>query len=236
MDLIEKYSLHRSYATPYCSGIDEFFVLLPEIMMKLLHVDSSILDSDSVSRTLSAKIVSAFAAQDPALSVSHLDVASTPLDHLTAMHLAAAQVKLPASDITEDMAAGLRALDDFIAADIVVIGAPMYNFGVPSQLKAWLDRLAIAGKTFRYGEQGPVGLCAGKKVIIASSRGGVFSEGSPYASMDHQEGHLRAFFSFLGIKDIEIVRAEGLALGPEARQNALLTADQSISALTTSAT
>lgn len=204
-------------------------------MTKLLHVDSSILNTESISRELSAKIVATLVDQTPALSVAYLDLASTPLGHLTALHLAVAQGKLPTSHIDEDMAAGLRALDDFMAADVVVIGAPMYNFGVPTQLKAWLDRLAVAGKTFRYGEHGPMGLCEGKKVIIASSRGGVFSEGTPYASMDHQESHLRAFFSFLGVKDIQIVRAEGLALGPEVRQQALVTAHQNIAALTASA-
>jgi FMN-dependent NADH-azoreductase len=200
--------------------------------MKLLHIDSSILNTDSVSRELSAKIVATLVDQTPALALTYLDLAHTPLGHLTALHLAVAQDKLPTSNIDEDMAAGLRALDNFMAADVVVIGAPMYNFGVPTQLKAWLDRLAVADKTFRYGERGPIGLCEGKKVIIASSRGGVFSEGSPFASMDHQEGHLRAFFSFLGVQDIQIVRAEGLALGPEVRQQALGTAHQNIAALT----
>lgn len=199
--------------------------------MKLLHVDSSILNADSVSRTLTARIVKTLAGDEPRLEVTHLDLASTPLAHLTPAHLAAAQGAVPAGEMSTDMLAGLRALDDFLAADIVVIGAPMYNFGLPSQLKAWLDRLAVPGKTFRYGEQGPQGLCAGKKVIVASSRGGVFSEGSPYASMDHQETHLRSFFSFLAVTDLTVIRAEGLALGPEARERALAAAQQGIESL-----
>lgn len=199
--------------------------------MKLLQVDSSILNSDSVSRDLSAKIVRALVARNANLSVSHLDLALTPLGHLTQEHLAAAQGTPVPTHLAADVAAGQRALDKFLAADIVVVGAPMYNFGVPSQLKAWFDRLAAPGKTFRYSEQGPQGLCGGKKLIIASSRGGVFSEGSPLASMEHQEGHVTSFFGFLGVTDISIVRAEGLAMGPEDRAKAINSAEQSIQAL-----
>jgi FMN-dependent NADH-azoreductase len=199
--------------------------------MKLLHVDSSILNADSVSRTLTTQIVATLQDRQPGLSVTSLDLASAPLGHLTHQHLAAAQGAPAPAGAEADIAASQRALEDFLAADTVVVGAPMYNFGVPSQLKAWLDRLAVAGKTFRYGEQGPVGLCGGKKIIIVSSRGGVFSEGSPLASMDHQETHLRAFFGFLGIQDITVVRAEGLAMGPQARARALEVAHQHIAAL-----
>ena len=109
----------------------------------------------------------------------------------------------------------------FLAADIVVVGAPMYNFTLPSQLKAWLDRLAVAGKTFRYTENGPEGLAGGKRVIIASSRGGFYGDDTPGAMLDHQEKYLRTFFGLLGITDIDYVRAEGLALSPESRASAV---------------
>ena len=116
---------------------------------------------------------------------------------------------------------GARALDEFLAADIVVIGAPMYNFTIPSQLKAWIDRILIAGKTFRYSEAGPVGLAGGKRVIIASSRGRLYAPGMPFEANDFQEPYLRAVCAFIGIEDIEIVRVEGLALGPEQRDAAV---------------
>ena len=123
---------------------------------------------------------------------------------------------------------GAGALDEFLAADIVVIGAPMYNFTIPSQLKAWIDRILIAGKTFRYSEAGPVGLAGGKRVIIASSRGGLYAPGVPLEANDFQEPYLRAVFAFIGIEDVEIVRAEGLALGPEQRDAAVQAALASV--------
>jgi len=113
-------------------------------------------------------------------------------------------------------------------ADIVVIGTPMYNFTIPTQLKAWLDRIIIAGKTFRYTETGPIGLAAGKKVIIASSRGGLYAPGMPFAANDFQEPYLRAILGFIGITDIEVVRAEGIAYGPEHREAAMRAALASV--------
>jgi len=199
--------------------------------MKLLHVDSSILGQGSVSRDLSAEIVAGFRARHPELAVTYLDLAAAPIAHLTAAHLAATQGAPIDEALKSDFNAGVVALDDFLAADIVVVGAPMYNFGVPSQLKAWIDRLAVAGKTFRYGERGPEGLCSGKKLIIASSRGGVFSEGNPAAFLDHQETYLKALFGFLGISDITFIRAEGVAMGPQARSEAIAAAKKETSAL-----
>jgi FMN-dependent NADH-azoreductase len=126
---------------------------------------------------------------------------------------------------------GQVALEEFLAANIVVVGAPMYNLGVPSQLKAWIDRISVAGKTFRYGEHGPVGLCSDKKLVIASSRGGVYREGSPAGFFDHQETYLKAAFGFLGITDITFIRAEGVAIGPEARSVAVASAKKETAAL-----
>jgi FMN-dependent NADH-azoreductase len=117
--------------------------------------------------------------------------------------------------------AGQAALQEFLDADIVVVGAPMYNFSIPSQLKAWIDRLAVAGKTFRYTEKGPEGLAGGKKVIVASSRGGFYGPDSQAAFLDHQESYLRGVFGFFGITDVTFIRAEGVALGAEQREKAL---------------
>jgi FMN-dependent NADH-azoreductase len=199
--------------------------------MKLLHVDSSILGQGSVSRDLSADVVKTFRTRHAGLAVDRLDLAATPIGHLTAGHLAAAQGAAVDPALQDDVVLGQVALEQFLAADIVVVGAPMYNLGVSSQLKAWIDRISVAGKTFRYGEHGPVGLCGGKKLVIASSRGGVYSAGSPAAGYDHQETYLKAAFGFLGITDITFVRAEGVAMGPDARTAALASAKKDTAAL-----
>jgi FMN-dependent NADH-azoreductase len=190
--------------------------------MKLLHIDSSILGQASVSRTLSAEIVAAQRALHPGLEVAYRDLAASPLGHLTGAHLGAVQGAVPADAAGErDVAAGQAALDEFLEADVIAVGAPMYNFGIPSQLKAWIDRLAVAGKTFRYTEKGPEGLAGGKKVIIASSRGGFYGPGTAAAPTEHQESYLRAVFGFFGITDVTFVHAEGVALGAEAREKAI---------------
>jgi FMN-dependent NADH-azoreductase len=200
--------------------------------MQLLHIDSSILGPNSVSRRLSAAVVAAQQALHPDLQIVRRDLATDPVDHLSGLHLAAAQGIVPeAAPLRSDLAAGEQALEEFLAADIVVIGAPMYNFAIPSQLKAWIDRVAVAGRTFRYTEKGPEGLAGGKKVIIASSRGGFYGAETPAASLDHQETYLRAVFSFFGITDISFIRAEGIALGEPQRQQAIDGAEAEISKL-----
>lgn len=190
--------------------------------MKLLHVNSSILGQGSVSRTLSAEIAAAQSALHPGLEVSYRDLAAEPLGHLGGAHLSAAVGAVPADGtIRRDIALGEEMLDEFLAADIVVVGAPMYNFSVPSQLKAWIDRLAVKGKTFRYTATGSQGLAGDKKVVVASSRGGFYGPGTPAAALEHQESYLRTVFEFFGITDVTFVRAEGVALGTEARDNAI---------------
>ena len=186
--------------------------------MKLLHIDSSILGAYSVSRQLSAEITAKLRQVTPDLEITYRDLAAEPLPHLSGADLAARQ---PGADIQHDLALNAKVLDEFLAANIVVIGAPMYNFAIASQLKAWVDRLLIAGKTFRYTENGVEGLAGGKRVIIASSRGGIYAEGAPAALADHQETYLRSVFAFIGIPDIEIVRAEGIAIGPEPKAMAI---------------
>ena len=190
--------------------------------MRLLHIDSSILGSHSVSRVLSREIVDAEVRRQPGLKVAYRDLAAQPLDHITGMHLAARQsgtADFPLS-VQKDIARGDAALEEFLAADVIVVGTPMYNFTIPSQLKAWIDRLAVAGKTFAYGPDGPTGLLPGKKIIVASSRGGIYSPGAPAAFLDHQETYLKAIFGFMGITDIQFVRAEGVAVA-DARPKAM---------------
>ena len=194
--------------------------------MRLLHVNSSILGAGSASRALSAEIVAAHRQRHPDIDVTYRDLAARPLGHLSGAHLAAAQGASPeAAALLSDLDAGQAALEEFLAADVVVIGAPMYNFAIPSQLKAWIDRLAMAGKTFRYTVNGPEGLAGGKTVIVASSRGGFYGAETPIAFLDHQESYLRGLFGFLGITDVRFIRAEGLALGVEQRTNAMAEAE-----------
>jgi FMN-dependent NADH-azoreductase len=197
--------------------------------MKLLHVDSSILGPGSVSRHLSASIVAQQQALHPDIEIVRRDLATDPVDHLTGLHLAAAQGAVPETGaLQQDVAAGQAALEEFLAADIVVVGAPMYNFGIPSQLKAWIDRLAVAGRTFRYGANGAEGLAGGKTVIIASSRGGFYGADTQAAFLDHQETYLRGVFGFFGVTDIRFIRAEGIAMGEAQRQQAIDSAEVEI--------
>ena len=153
--------------------------------MKLLHIDSSVLGPHSVSRQVSAAIVDRLRKATPGLEIVYRDLTSTPLAHLSGSHLAAAQGLRPTPPCEQDLAAGQAVLDEFLAADIVVLGAPMYNFTIPSQLKAWIDRILVAGKTFKYGAQGPEGLAGNKRVIVAISRGGFYGAGTPAAVGEH---------------------------------------------------
>jgi FMN-dependent NADH-azoreductase len=174
--------------------------------MKILHIDAGI-TPNSVSRQISAAVVDALTQAHPDAEIVRRDLQAEPIPHLDAEALGAL--------------ADNPALAEFLAADVVVLGAPMYNFGIPSQLKAWFDRVMVAGRTFRYTAEGPQGLAGGKTVIIASSRGGVFSQGSPMAELDLQERYLETALRFLGVDDFAFVRAEGVALSPEHRDAAL---------------
>ena len=189
--------------------------------MKLLHLDSSILGDNSASRALSAAIVSRWQGEVPGLEVLHRDlVGEHALPHLDGASLAKA-------DPTE-AARSARALEDFLAADVIVLGAPMYNFGIPSQLKAWIDRVMVAGKTFRYTAAGPQGLAGTKQVIVAATYGGQHPVES---GRNFVEPYLRQVFGFIGITDVEFVDAAGLNISPEQRSLALETAEQRIEAM-----
>ncbi|MEH2514326.1 FMN-dependent NADH-azoreductase [Nitrobacteraceae bacterium AZCC 1564] len=195
--------------------------------MKLLHIDASILGGNSVSRQLSAAVADRLNATIPNLEVTYRDISSAPLSHLSGAHLAAAQGATPeTADLRADIAASTAVLDEFLASDIVVIGAPMYNFTIPSQLKAWIDRILVAGKTFKYSEKGVEGLAAGKRVIVVISRGGFYGADMPTAAGEHLETYLRWVFGFIGIPNPEIIAADGLQMGPEHREKALAGAMQ----------
>ncbi len=193
--------------------------------MHLLHIDSSILGDASVSRAVSAAVVARFRATAPDLAVTYRDLAAAPISHLSGAYLAGQSPDVKHDQaMQEDIALGGTTLAEFLAADTLVIGVPMYNFTIPSQLKAWIDRICVAGKTFRYSDKGAVGLCGGKRVVLAVSRGGVYAPGSPHAAAEHAETYLRAVFGFLGVDSIEAVHAEGVALGPQQREAALAAA------------
>jgi FMN-dependent NADH-azoreductase len=189
--------------------------------MKLLHIDSSVLGPHSVSRQVSAAIVERLRKANPGLEVTYRDLGATPLSHLSGSHLAAAQGAAPEAALVPDLTAGQAALDEFLAADIVVLGAPMYNFTIPSQLKAWIDRIVVGGRTFKYGPEGVQGLAGNKRVIIAISRGGFYGAGAPTALGEHLETYLRWVFGFIGVTNPEFIFADGVQIGPEHREKAL---------------
>jgi len=176
--------------------------------MKLLHIDSSALGTHSATRHLTARLAERLTQGRADVEVVHRDLDAAPLPHLDGRALAG-----------DADAAALSAavLDEFLAADTILIGAPMYNFGIPSTLKAWIDRVAVAGKTFRYTAAGPEGLVRGKTVIVAIAAGGVHA-GQP---TDFVEPYLRQVFGFIGVTDLRVVRADGLALSADHRREAI---------------
>lgn len=171
--------------------------------MTVLHIDASINGDNSASRAITRSIVDQVKGEKGRNEVVYRDLAANPLPHLTL-----------------DAFADTGALDEFLAADTVVIGAPMYNFTLPTQLKSWIDRILVAGKTFRYTENGPEGLAKGKRVIVALARGGIYTGASPAAALEHLETYLRGVFNFIGIEP-EFVIAEGLNLGPDRRAQSI---------------
>jgi FMN-dependent NADH-azoreductase len=200
--------------------------------MTLLHIDSSVLGSRSVSRQVSAAIVDRLLQTTPGLDIVYRDLTATPLSHLSGSHLAAAKGTPPTDPTTQqDLAASQAVLDEFLRADIIVLGAPMYNFTIPSQLKAWIDRIVVAGKTFKYGAQGPEGLAGNKRVIVAISRGGFYGPGTPAAALEHLETYLRGIFGFIGVTRLEFISADGIQVGPEHREKALASALQAATKL-----
>jgi FMN-dependent NADH-azoreductase len=187
--------------------------------MKLLHIDSSINGANSVSRKLTGSIVAKWLSAHPDTEVEYLDLATDTPNHFSSDAMG---FRLPPSDaVLSDAQKRENALSEalvsqFLAADVVVIGAPLYNFSIP-----WIDRVAQAGRTFRYTENGPVGLAGDKTVFIALSRGGVYSTSEAGQAMEHQESYLKTILGFFGVTDVRIVRAEGTNLGADALENAM---------------
>ena len=198
--------------------------------MQLLHIDSAITGAQSVSRQLSAQIVEAWKASHPGTQVQYLDLVQDAPAHFTmdAMAPRTGQTEGLSEAQQRENAVSERLVAQFLAADVVVIGAPFYNFTIPTQLKAWIDRIAQPGRTFRYTANGPEGLAKGKTVIVASSRGGMYSTSDAGRSMEHQESYLQTVLGFFGVTDVRFVRAEGVGMGPEAKAKALEAAAQVI--------
>lgn len=202
--------------------------------MKLLHIDSSILSANSVSRQLTKDTVTQWVSTHPGTTVEYLDLAVSTPSHLSAESLG---FRMPAgaADLTDgqkrENAISEVLVSQFLAADVIVVGAPLYNFSIPSQLKSWIDRIAQVGRTFKYTETGPQGLAGGKTVIVASTRGGVYSTSEGGRAMEHQESYLQTVFGFLGITDVRFVRAEGVAMGEVKKAEAMTEAANSIAKL-----
>ena len=186
--------------------------------MNILHIDSSILGANSVTRPLSALAVDRLTAAHPGARVEYRDLGEDPIGHLTGADVAARGTAVD------------PVLEQFKAADVIVIGSPMYNWTISSQLKAWIDRIAVAGETFAYSPQGPKGLAGGKRVIVVTGRGSSLLD-DRYAGYDHQEPYLRSVFRFLGIDDVTFVHAQGVALAPDARPAVVALAEAEIERL-----
>jgi FMN-dependent NADH-azoreductase len=194
--------------------------------MKLLHIDSSILSANSTSRLLSAETVAAWKAAHPDTVVDYLDLAVDTPSHFSAdaLGIKTGVQAQPTEAQQRENALSEKLVTQFLAADVIVIGTPFYNFSIPTQLKAWIDRLAQIGRTFKYTDKGPVGLATGKTVIVASSRGGIYSTSEGGQAMEHQESYLKVIFGFFGITDVRFVRAEGVAMGDGVKATALASA------------
>lgn len=193
----------------------------------VLHIDSSPVGDHSVTRKLTSKILAELKANHPDAQIITRDLVASPLPHLSGITVGAFFTPPDQRNdaLNESLKLSDELIDEVFAADVIVIGAPMWNFGIPSSLKAWIDHIARAGLTFTYGASGPESLLApGKKVIIASARGGIYSSG-PMQVMDHQETYLKAILGFIGLHDVSIVRAEGVAMGEDSVKGAMLSAE-----------
>ena len=183
-------------------------------MSKILHINSSVRNTDSISRKVTREFLNKWQVSEPNAVIVERDLAAHPLPHLTEKTLGA--FFTPAEQRTPEQAQIAQLSDTLVQelfdADVIVIGAPMYNFSITSGLKAWIDHVARAGVTFKYGAQGPVGLLTGKKVYIFTSSGGVYSAG-PAQGMDFLATYLRTVLGFIGLSDITFIASEGLAMG-----------------------
>jgi FMN-dependent NADH-azoreductase len=197
-------------------------------MTKVLVIDSAATGAQSVSHKLTDGLVAELQAAHPGATIVRRDIGAEPIPHLTAETVSAirtGEATSPAGAEALDLSD--RLVQELREADLIVLGAPMYNFGIPSTLKAWFDHVLRARVTFRYTESGPEGLMSGKRAIVVESRAGLYSEG-PLAAMDSQEPHLRTLLGFMGVTDVTFVRAEKLAFGPEAAEASLADASEQL--------
>jgi FMN-dependent NADH-azoreductase len=203
-------------------------------MPSLLHLDSSILGGNSVSRALSAAVVARLKNLDSTVDMVYRDLAAQPIPHLSGSYVAVVRGGLETGHdaaLQADLAFGEAVLEEFLAADTVVLGVAQYNFSVPSQLKAWIDRIAVPGKTFRYTENGPEGLVGNKRVIIALARGGFYGPGSPAENFEHTLSYLKSVLAFIGIANPEVIAADGVNVSSEQRKSSLKKAEAQVAAL-----
>lgn len=200
--------------------------------MRMLHIDSSITGNLSVSRQLTARTVAAWMTLHPGAEVQYLDLASLAVPHLggTSLGFGGAHSSITNVQRRENLLTEAL-LSQFLEADVVVVGAPMYNFSIPTQLKAWIDRVAQVGRTFYYTEQGAKGLAGGKSVIVVLTRGGVYSTSEEGRAMEHQQSYLQTVFNFFGITDVRFLLVEGVAMGSSAKATALASAERNIQRL-----
>ncbi|MBB5865340.1 NAD(P)H-dependent oxidoreductase [Xanthomonas sp. 3058] len=202
--------------------------------MNVLHLDSSILGDYSASRQLSAATVAKLQSGSRNVVLTYRDLAAEPLPHLSGAHLAAQQNASGDQhpELAAELATSAAVLQEFLEADTVVIGVALYNFTVSTQLKAWIDRVLVTGKTFRYNAQGvPEGLAGDKRVILLVARGSFYGAGTPMAALEHAESYMRTALGFIGVQQLEVIVAEGLATGQDARAEALAGALRQIDAL-----
>jgi FMN-dependent NADH-azoreductase len=196
-------------------------------MNSILVLNSSVLSEASVSKTLVEEAVQRLLERNPRATVVRRDLGTEPIPHLTTATVAGVrgvpttEAELAARALSDTL------IDELQAADTLVIGAPMYNFSIPTGLRAWFDHVLRPGRTFSYSEAGPQGLVTGKRVIIIESRGGHYSEGPAHA-MDFQEPYLRTLFRFMGLIHVTFIHAEKLGFGPAAREAALAAAKQTL--------
>ena len=201
-------------------------------MTKILIIDSAATGDASVSRKLTAELAGQLTRRDPNVAMVRRDIGADPIPHLTAETVGVIRGAPAATDTAAAALALSNALVQEVKdADVIVLGAPMYNFGMASTLKAWFDHVVRAGVTFRYTAEGqPEGLVAGKRAVVVETRAGFYSEG-PAAAMDSQEPHIRTLLGFIGITDVAFVRAEKLAFGPDAAAAAIAEAMEQLGTL-----
>ncbi|WED42943.1 FMN-dependent NADH-azoreductase [Legionella cardiaca] len=198
--------------------------------MKLLAIDASILGNHSISRHLMSYFLQNWQKRHPEAEIAYRDFAAQPINHLS-QEIIAAKQKPDAelsSTLKQELELSETLITEFLTADEVIIGAPMYNFSIATQLKAWIDRILVAGRTFKYEKHGVTGLATGKKISIISTRGNHYTNNASMQAMDHQENYLKTIFSFIGITDLTIIRAEGLHLGESLKEKAIAMAEQKI--------